>query len=138
MFIFLGLTQLGCKDLSQLHALARGLNQDLAPARLSVALTDEILLTVTVADSVLAAASCDTRVGFALRVGRSLREHYAGLDSLQVVNVAFANSFDREGVPARPQLPVRFGPAVVKAASQANDSVQMVGSCQAFEELNPP
>lgn len=135
MIILLGFVQFGCKDLSQLRALGRGLNEDLAPARISVALTDQIILTVTVADSGLAEGPCDARVGFALRVGRSLRDYYVALDSLQVVHVAFAHSFDREGMPARPQLPVRFGPAVLKAASQAADSLKMVSSCQAYEEL---
>lgn len=138
VIILLGFVQLGCKDLSQLRALGRGLNEDLAPARLGVALTNQIILTVTVADSGLAEGPCDARVGFALRVGRSLRTHYAALDSLQVVHVAFATSFGREGLPARAQLPVRFGPAVLRAASQAPDSAQMVGSCQAYEELNQP
>lgn len=130
------LAQLGCKDMSQLRTLVRDLNEDLAPARLGVALTDQILLTVTVADAKLAEGPCDGRVGFALRVGRSLREHYPPFDGLQVVNVAFGPDFDGT-LPSRPQLPIRFAPAVMRAASQATDSMQMFSSCQAFEELNP-
>ena len=136
VIIVTGLAWSGCKDMSQLRTLARDLNEELAPTRLGVALTDQIILTVRAADAALAEGPCDARVGFALRVGRSLREHYPAFDELQVVNVAFAPDFDGM-LPSRPQLPIRFAPAVMRAASQATDSVQMVSSCQAFEELNP-
>ena len=134
----MALAQAACRDLSRLSGLGRALNHEYAPTRLGVSLTDQILLTVTVGDSALARASCEAQVAFAMRIGRFLREHYIGLDALQVVNVAFAGGFKREDAQSRPHLPIRFRPAAVRAGLQAQDSTEAVGSCRAFEELNRP
>lgn len=132
------LAPVACRDVSRLSELGRALNDEFAPTRLGVSLADQILLTVTVSDPTLALASCEIQVAFAMRIGRFLRERYTGLDSLQVVNVAFAAGFEREDAQSRPHLPIRFRPAAVRAGLQAQDSTAAVGSCRAFEELNRP
>ena len=132
------LAQAACRDVSRLSHLSKALNDEYAPTRLGVSLTDRILLTVTVGDSALALASCEAQVAFAMSIGRFLRERYPGLDALQVLNVAFASGFAREDAQARAHLPIRFRPAAVQAGLQAQDSTEAVGSCRAFEELNRP
>ena len=134
----MALAQAACRDVSRLANLGHALNDEYAPTRLGVSLTDQILLTVTVGDSALALASCEVQVAFAMRIGRFLRERYPGLDGLQVVNVAFTAGFKREAAQSRAHLPIRFRPAAVQAGLQAQDSTEAVGSCQAFEELNRP
>jgi hypothetical protein len=92
---------------------------------------------VTANDSALALASCETQVGFAMRVGRFLPRHYPGLDSLQVVSVAFTRDEEQGLVPLKnAHLPIRWRPSAVRAGLQAQDSVKAVESCRAFEELN--
>ncbi|HMA41116.1 MAG TPA: hypothetical protein VKP10_13670, partial [Gemmatimonadales bacterium] len=103
--------------------------------RMGVSLTDGIILTVTVADSVLVAASCQEQVAVALRVGRFLREYDTDLAALQVVNVAFAPGRKDAAAPARARLPIRFSPAKIRAGLSASDSAEAVGSCRAFEDL---
>jgi hypothetical protein len=56
------------------YRLATALNDEFAGTRISVSLTDQIILTVTVADSALVTASCQPQVGIAMRIGRFLRE----------------------------------------------------------------
>ena len=132
------LAQAACRDVGRLYDLGQALNDEYAPTRLGVSLTDQILLTVTVGDSALALASCEAQVAFAMRIGRFLRERYPELDALQVVNVAFAAGFKREDAQSGAHLPIRFRPAAVRAGLQAQDSTEAVGSCRAFEELNRP
>lgn len=135
----LSLGSAGCTDTRTLLRLADALKTEFAGTAVGVALTDRIVLTVTATDSVLALASCETQVGFAMRVGRFLRAQYADVGSLQVVNVRFTQQPERGEVPLRhAHLPIRFNPAAVAAGLQAQDSVTAVGSCRAFEELNQP
>jgi hypothetical protein len=103
---------------------------------MGVALTDGIILTVTVADSVLVTASCQEQVAVAMRVGRFLRQHESDLASLQAVNVAFAPGRKDASAPARnAHLPIRFSPAKIRAGLSASDSTDAVGSCKGYEEL---
>ena len=126
-----------CHDAGHVYRLATALNNEFAGTKIGVSLTDQITLTVTVADSVLVTASCETQVGFALRIGRFLREYDSDLASLQVVNVAFAPGRKGASVPARnAHLPIRFSPARIQAGLSALDSTDAVGSCKAYEELN--
>ena len=134
----MALTQAACRDVGRLYDLGQALNDEYAPTRLGVSLTDQILLTVTVRDSALALASCEAQVAFAMSIGRFLRERYPGLDALQVVNVAFATGFEREDAQSRAHLPIRLRPAAVQAGLQAQDSTEAVGSCRVFEDLNRP
>jgi hypothetical protein len=127
---------LACRDISTLRRLATDLNAELPGHALGVSLTDQILLTVTATDTALAMASCETQVGFALRVARFLPDHYDGLDGLQVVSVTFALP-DGVLVPlSHARLPIRFNPTALRAGLQPSDSVAAVGSCKAFAELN--
>lgn len=125
-----------CHEASHVYRLVTGLNEQFAGTRIGVSLTDQIILTVTVADSVLVTVSCQTQVGFALRIGRFLREYDTDLASLQVVNVAFAPGRKGASVPARnSHLPIRFSPARIQAGLSASDSTDAVGSCKAYEDL---
>ena len=126
-----------CHDVGHLYRLTTALNQEFAETRMGVSLTDQIILTVTVADSVLVTASCQTQVGLAMRIGRFLREYDTDLASLQVVNVAFATRRKGTSVPARnAHLPIRFSPVRIRAGLSASDSTDAVGSCRAYEDLN--
>src|SRR5512144_1297020 len=126
---------IACHDVGLVYRLTTALNREFAGTRMGVSLTDGILLTVTVADSVLVAASCQTQVGVAMRVGRFLRRHDTDLASLQVVNVAFAPGRKEAAAPARARLPIRFSPARIGAGLSASDSTDAVGSCTAYEDL---
>lgn len=124
-----------CRDVGHVYRLTTALNHDFAVTRMGVSLTDGIILTVTVADSVLVAASCQTQVGVAMRIGRFLRQHDTDLASLQVVNVAFAPGRKDAAAPPRARLPIRFSPARIRAGLSASDSTDAVGSCTAYEDL---
>ena len=126
-----------CHEASHVYRLVTALNVEFAGTKMGVSLTDQIILTVTVADSVLVTASCQAQVGMAMRIGRFLREYDTDLASLQVVNVAFAPGRKGASVPARnAHLPIRFSPARIQAGLSALDSTDAVGSCKAYEELN--
>ena len=124
-----------CHDVGHVYRLTTALNHEFAETRMGVSLTDGLILTVTVADSVLVTASCQTQVGVAMRVGRFLHQHDTDLASLQVVNVAFAPGRKGAAEPARAHLPIRFSLAHISAGLSAPDSTEAVGSCRAFEDL---
>jgi hypothetical protein len=130
------LLSLACRDAGHVYRLATALNDEFPGTRIGVSLTDQIILTVTVADSVLMTASCQTQVGFALRVGRFLREYDTDLALLQVVNVAFAPGRKDATAPVRARLPIRFSPARIRAGLTASDSADAVGSCTGYEDLD--
>ena len=128
---------LECHDASRVYRLATALHHEFTETRMGVSLTDGIILTVTVADSVLVTASCQTQVGIAMRIGRFLRQHDTDLASLQVVNVAFSPGRKDASVPAsNAHLPIRFSPARIRAGLIASDSTDAVGACKAYEDLN--
>lgn len=129
-----------CRDVGHVYTLTTALNREFAETRMGVSLTDRIILTVTVADSVLSISSCEAQVAVAMRVARVLRQQDPNLKSLQVVTVAFVpgrkNRKDAP-VPARTaHLPIRFSPAKVAAGLGASDSTDAVSSCKAYEDLN--
>ena len=127
---------LACHDAGHVYQLVTGLNQEFAGTKMGVSLTDQIILTVTVADSGLVTASCQTQVGVAMRIGRFLREYDTDLASLQVVNIAFAPGRKDATAPARnAHLPIRFSPARIRAGLGSSDSTDAVGSCKAYEDL---
>jgi hypothetical protein len=137
--LLLVLSGIACRDVSNLRTLAKALDQEFDDSKVSVSLASQILLTVTVEDSVLVVASCETQVGVAMRVARLLPQHYAQLGEMQVVNVSFAPPPDWGEVPLRyARLPIRFSPKAVTAGLQPQDSAKAVESCRAFEELNRP
>ena len=133
---FLVLQCVTCREVGHVYRLTTALNHEFVGTRMGVSLTDGIILTVTVADSVLVTASCQTQVGVAMRVGRFLQQHDRDVTSLQVVNVAFAPGRKDASAPARnAHLPIRFSPAKIRAGLSASDSADAVGSCKAYEEL---
>ena len=125
-----------CRDAGHLYRLAIALNREFAETHIGVSLTDGVILTVTVADSVLSIASCQTQVALAMRVGRFLRQQDPDLESLQVVNVAFRTGRKDAPVPVRAaHLPIRFSPARIVAGLGVSDSTNAVSSCKAYEDL---
>jgi hypothetical protein len=132
---FLVLLCVACHEAGHVYRLVTALHDEFAGTKIGVSLTDQIILTVTVADSALVTASCQTQVGFALRIGRFLREYDTDLASLQVVNVAFASGRKDASAPVRARLPIRFSPAQIRAGLSASDSTDAVGSCKAYEDL---
>lgn len=126
-----------CRDASLVYRLATALNREFADTRVGVALTDRVILTVTVADSALSIASCQTQVAVAMRVGRVLRQQDYDLEKLQVVSVAFVTGRKGAPVPVRAaHLPIRFSPARIVAGLGVSDSTDAVSSCKAYEDLN--
>jgi hypothetical protein len=126
-----------CRDASHVYRLATALNREFAESHIGVSLTDRVILTVTVADSVLSIASCPTQVAVAMRVGRFLRQHDPDLESLQVVNVAFVTGRKDASIPVRSaHLPIRFSPARIVAGLGVSDSTDAVNSCTTYEDLN--
>lgn len=127
----------GCRDVTRVLRLTNDLNHEFAATRIGVTLTDGLIVTVTVADSVLVTASCQAQVAVAMRVGRLLQQHDAELESVQVINVAFAPGRKDAAVPVRAaHLPIRFSRAKVAAGLGTTDSSDAVGSCKAYEDLN--
>lgn len=127
----------GCRDVTRVLRLTNGLHHEFAATRMGVSLTDGLILTVTVVDSVLVTAPCQTQVAVAMRVGRFLQQHDAELESVQVINVAFAPGRTDAAVPAHSaHLPIRFSRATVAGGLGTSDSTEAVGSCKAYEELN--
>lgn len=118
-----------------LFSLGTALHREFADPKFGVALTDQVILTVTVTDSSLARASCDSQVAFAMRVATFAREHYASFDSLQLVNVAFVAGRGREVPPGHARLPIRFARTAIGAGLGAADSTRAAESCRAFEAL---
>jgi len=138
LLLLFGLSAIACSDVTNLRNLAKALDREFDDTEVRVALTDQIILTVTVTDSALVLASCETQVGVAMRVGRFLPGRYPEVAALQVVNVAFAPD-DMGEVPLRnAHLPIRFSPQAIEAGLQPHDSGAAVASCRAFEELNAP
>jgi glycine cleavage system regulatory protein len=131
----LALLCVACHDVGHVYRLTTALNQEFAETRMGVSLTDQIILTVTVADSVLVTASCQAQVGIAMRIGRFLREYDTDIASLQVVNVAFTPGRKDASATVRARLPIRFSPARIRAGLSASDSTDAVGSCKAYEDL---
>ena len=126
----------GCQDTRNLISLETALDREFVATTVSVSLTDGILLTMTVMDSVLVLAPCDAQVGFAIRVARFVSDHYTGFDELQSVNVAFSPGQSHVVVPThQARLPVRFSPAAVRAGLGTADSTAAVSACTAYEEL---
>ncbi len=139
LLLLLALSGIACRDVSNLRTLATTLDREFDETEVRVSLTDQIILTVTVNDSLLALASCETQVGVAMRVGRLLPEHYPALNGLQVVNVSFTRPAEMGDVPLRhAHLPIRFSPKAIGSGLQPQDSSAAVASCRAFEELNAP
>lgn len=126
-----------CRDAGHVYRLATALNREFAETRIGVSLTDGVILTVTVADSVLSIAPCQTQVGVAMRVGRFLRQQDPDLESLQVVNVAFVTGRKDAQIPVHSaHLPIRFSPAKIVAGLGVSDSADAVNSCKTYEDLN--
>src|ERR1043166_9983003 len=68
-----------CRDAQDLFMLAGALKHEYPDYRVSVSLTDGLILTVAVADSALAVASCENQATVAMRIARFAGAHYGGV-----------------------------------------------------------
>lgn len=128
----------GCADIPPLISLRAALSREFPDTPIGVRLTDESFLTVTMGIS-LQPGSCEARVGSALRIAALVRDRYPNFPSLRLVAVEFAapRSGEARG-PAAPGFPIRFSREAIEAGLSAPDSVQALGNCTAWDELNGP
>ena len=115
-------------EVAGLYSVSRALGEAYRDAKIRVALTDGLVLTVTFTESPLTHASCDSQVSAAMHVAAIVRDHYTAFDSLQRVDVAFA-----AGPNAR--LPLRFARTAISSGLGAADSTRAVETCRSYEEL---
>ena len=127
---------MSCRDVRDLYTLGTALNKQYPDSRVSVSLTDRLILTITVADSGFAVASCERQAAVATQIATFVRGRYGGFDSLQVISIAFTPLGSQAGMTARPAgLPFRFAPTLVSAGLTPADSTRAVESCKAWREL---
>ena len=125
-----------CRDLRDLSELGAALQQQYPDARVSVSLTDGLILTVTVADSAFAAASCEGQAAVATRIASLVRSNYGGFDSLQTLSVAFASSRSRgRATTGSAGSHFRFAPDRLSRGLTPIDSTRGVEFCKAWREL---
>lgn len=126
----------GCSDVRDLHSLAVALNHEFAGTQVGVMLTDGVILRVTMTDSPLLRAPCDSQAVLAMRVATFVRRQFAPGDSLLAVHVAFAPASGAEPLTGKAaHLPFRFAPSAIRAGLGARDSAQAVEACKAWEDL---
>jgi hypothetical protein len=130
------LVTVSCRDLRDLYELGAALQQQYPDSRVSVSLTDGLILTVTVADSAFAVAPCESQAAVATRIASLVRENYGGVASLQTLSVAFAASRSRGRATAGPAgSHFRFAPDRLSRGLTPVDSTRAIESCKAWREL---
>jgi hypothetical protein len=126
----------GCRDARDLLSLGRALDGEYPGTQVGVTLTDGLILTVTMADSPLLRAPCDSQAVLAMQVATLVRARYPGFDSLQAVHVAFTPARSAEPLSGKAaHLPFRFARTAIRAGLGAADSAAAVDACTAWEEL---
>jgi hypothetical protein len=130
------LLTVSCRDVKDLLALGAALKHQYPDSQVSVSLTDGLILTVTVADSGFAVASCEGQAAVAMRIASFVRGNYAGFDGLRTISIAFASSRSQVRTTASAAgLPFRFGRTLLGAGLTQADSTRAVESCKAWREL---
>ena len=130
------LLTVSCRDLRDLYKLGAALNQQYPDSRVSVSLTDGLILTVTVADSTFAVTSCEGQAAVATRIATLVRGNYGGFDSLQTISVAFASSrASGRATAGAAGSHFRFAPNVLRRGLTPADSTRAIESCKAWREL---
>lgn len=118
----------GCTDVRDLAVLQHELSREFGRAA-GVGLTDGLILTVTLADSALADASCERQAGAALEAARFARR-YAQFDSLLVVSVSIVRPRPSgRGTEPATHLPFRFPRTALQTGRLAADSANGVAMC---------
>ena len=126
----------GCRDVRDLYELGAVLNQRYPDSQVSVSLTDGLILTVTVADSAFAVASCESQAAVAMRIASQVRDTYGGFDSLQTISVAFATTRSRgRATASAPGSHFRFAGNLLSRGLTPVDSTRAIESCKAWREL---
>jgi hypothetical protein len=137
VLLLLLLLPAGCADLPGLLSLRAALNREYPDTPIGVRLTDESLLTVTLADSPLQFAPCERRVAEALRLATFIRDHYHGFSALRLVNIEFTSRDGSDSVAqSAPHFPIRFEPAAIAAGLTSLDSTRAVETCQTLDQLH--
>ena len=129
------LLTVGCRDVRDLYALGAALNQQYPDSRVSVSLTDGLILTVTVADSTFAVASCESQAAVATRIATRVRVDYGEFDSLLSICVAFASCRSWGSTAGAAGLPFRFARTLLSRGLTPVVSTRAVESCKAWREL---
>jgi len=129
------LLTMGCRDVQDLASLGAALNEQYPNSPVSVSLTDGLILTVTVADSALAVASCESQAAVAMRIAESVRDNYGGFRSIDIISIAFAPRVGVRATVTATALPTRFARTLVSGGLTGADSVKAVESCKAWREL---
>ncbi len=125
-----------CRDVRSLLSLDRALNREYVGTHVGVSLADGLILTVTMADSPLLRAPCDSQAVLAMQVATFVRAQYSGFHSLQAVHVAFTPSRSAEPLTGKAaHLPFRFAQTAIRVGLGASDSASAVDACKAWEEL---
>jgi hypothetical protein len=121
----------GCLDVYRLAVLRDDLSREFDEKGIQVTLTDGLILTVTFIDGPWLTAACDRQAELALRVARYVNDHYEGLDSLQVLSIAFTHRPSADSMaPTSTHLPFRFSPSALQAGRVAADSAAALALCE--------
>jgi len=95
-----------------------------------------LILTVTLADSAYAVASCEGQASVAMRIASIVSDNYGGFESLRTISIAFASQRSRVRTTASSAgLQFRFAPTLVGAGLTPADRTRAVESCKAWREL---
>jgi hypothetical protein len=133
---FAFLLTMSCRDVRDLFALGAALNRQYPDSRVSVSLTDGLILTVTVSDSAFAAASCERQTAVATRIATFVHGNSGGFDSLGTIGIAFAPPRSGGGTTAGAGgLPFRFAWTQLSTGLTPTDSTRAVESCKTWREL---
>ena len=118
-----------CADVRDLAVLEYAVSQEFGAAA-GVGLTDGLILTVTLADSALAGASCERQAGMALQLARYVRR-YEHFDSLLSVSVSIVRPrASGRGTEPATHLPFRFARTALQTGRLAADSANAVAMCR--------
>jgi len=130
------LLTVSCQDVRGLFELGAALKHQYPDSQVSVSLTDGLILTVTVADSGFAVASCESQAAVATQIATFVRGHYGGFEALQTISVAVASGRSQVGTTTGAAgLPFRFGRTLLSAGLTPADSTRVVESCKAWRQL---
>ena len=118
--------------MGHLYALCSGLSQEFPRDHPGVSLANGMLLTVTFENGPAAEAPCNSQAALAFRVAGYVRDHYQDIDSLRLVNVAFAQrrSFASATTATSTHIPFRFSRAALRDGLTATDSAEVLAICE--------
>ena len=103
-------SSLACADFKEMLSLQQGLVQEFQTSAISININSDNL-TIVFSNSPNANLPEEERAAFARRVGEYVRDHYAGYDHLQRIQVGFASVKGTAGFRiTNTQVPYQFSP----------------------------